>query len=75
MYGVFKAAAADSAANKQTSSLCVWQIRDLQGLLPFTTPWSLQRVYKGFTKGVNDSHVCWADKHCWISQRKVNIRL
>jgi hypothetical protein len=33
---------------------------------------TLQRVYKG---GVAGSHVCWADRHCWISQRKVNVRL
>ena len=35
----------------------------------------LQRVYKGFTKGVTGSHMCWADRHCWISQHKVNVRL
>ena len=34
----------------------------------------LQRVYKGFTKGVTGSHICLADRHCWISQRKVNVR-
>jgi len=37
--------------------------------------WVKQRVYKGFTKGVTGSHICWADRHCWISQRKVNVRL
>ena len=36
-----------------------------------------QYVYKGFTKGlqrgVTGSHICWADRHCLISQRKVNV--
>jgi hypothetical protein len=38
-------------------------------------PESLSLHYKGFTKGVTGSHMCWADRHCWISQRKVNVRL
>jgi hypothetical protein len=32
-------------------------------------------VGNGVTKGVTGSHICWADRHCWISQRKVNARL
>ena len=28
-----------------------------------------------FTQGVTGSHICWAGRHCWISQRKVNVRL
>ena len=36
---------------------------------------SLQNIYKGFTKGVTGSHICWADRRCWIRQRKVNTRL
>ena len=35
----------------------------------------VQRVYKGFTQGVTGSHICWADRHCWISQRIVNMSL
>jgi hypothetical protein len=31
-----------------------------------------RRVYKGFIKGVTGSHIRWADRHCWIRQRKVN---
>ena len=46
-----------------------------------------QSVYEGFTKGVTGSHICWADRHCWIghicwadrhcwiSQHKVNNKL
>jgi hypothetical protein len=30
---------------------------------------------KGLQRGVTGSHICLADRHCWISQRKVNIRL
>ena len=30
--------------------------------------------YRGFTKGITGSYTCWADRHCWISQRNVNIR-
>jgi len=26
-------------------------------------------------EGVTGSHLCWADRHCWNSQRKVNVRL
>ena len=30
---------------------------------------------KGLQRGVTGSHMCRADRHCWISQRKVNVRL
>jgi len=33
------------------------------------------RGNRGFTKGVTGSHICWADRYCWICQHKVNVRL
>ena len=43
------------------------------------TPGCLCLAFLGFTKGlqrgVTGSHMCWADRHCWISQRKGNVRL
>jgi len=35
----------------------------------------VHRGYTGGTQGVTGSHICWADRHCWISQCKVNVRL
>jgi hypothetical protein len=32
-------------------------------------------LQKGLQRGVTGSHICWADRHCWISQRKLHIRL
>jgi len=36
--------------------------------LPLVTPICWQRRTKGIQRRVKGSHMCWADRHCWISR-------